>query len=93
MALVWVVVADIWVGQFRSFTAGQIVPDSVEALWDYSGQGIVVRQEVAGGGTPDIEQTGVATPPAFKKLRRRTSSSPGSCLPVRRHRARGQIPA
>jgi hypothetical protein len=60
MALVWVAVADIWVGQFRSFNAGQIVPDSVEARWDYSGQGLVVRQEVPGGGSPNLPETGVA---------------------------------
>jgi hypothetical protein len=57
MALVWVAVADIWVGQFRSFNAGQIVRDSVEARFDYSGQGLVVRQEFAGGGTYTITLT------------------------------------
>lgn len=32
-------------GQARAFNPGQIVPDSVEAWWDYSGQGLVVRAE------------------------------------------------
>ncbi|WP_394620934.1 hypothetical protein JNUCC0626_18120 [Lentzea sp. JNUCC 0626] len=60
MALVWVAVAPIWHGQFRAFNPGQIVPDSVEARWDYSGQGLVARAEVDVGETPDLEETGVA---------------------------------
>lgn len=37
-----------------------IVQDSVEARWDFSSQGLVVRQEAACGGIPDLERAGVA---------------------------------
>ncbi|MBP2323370.1 hypothetical protein JOF56_003755 [Kibdelosporangium banguiense] len=60
MALVWVALAPIWHGQFRAFNIGEIVPDSVEARWDYSGQGLVARQEIPDGGSPDLEEIGVA---------------------------------
>lgn len=59
MALVWVAVAPIWNGQFRAFNPGDVVPDSLEARWDYSGQGLVVRQESDDAEWPD-QDTGVA---------------------------------
>jgi len=59
MALRWQAVAPIWHGQFRAYNPGDVVPDSVESRWDYSGQGLVVRVTTDDDLFPD-EETGVA---------------------------------
>ncbi len=47
MAQVWIATAPINHGQFRAFNPGDVVPDSVEAAWDYSTQGLVRRVDNA----------------------------------------------
>ena len=58
--LVWVAVTTIWQKNTRAFNRGDVVPDSVEARWDYAAQGLVARQLVDDNESPDLGDTGVA---------------------------------
>ncbi len=55
MALRWVATQTIWTGQYRAFNAGDVVPDSVEARWNSSGQGLVTRIPTDEDEFPDAD--------------------------------------
>ena len=54
----WIALTTIWQKNTRAFNAGEIVPDSVEARWDYASQGLVAR--ITLDEDPSIEDAGVA---------------------------------
>lgn len=57
---VWVALTPIWQGYIRAFNPGDIVPDTVEARYDYSGQGLVARITLEDDEGPTLEAAGVA---------------------------------